>query len=573
MVERRELPRRPQPTPLLHRVEGIPIALRVSNLRIEIAARVLLDDATFQLEAGEKVALVGPNGAGKTTLLRTLAGELTAAGGTVTAPVHRGWLEQDAAPRPEVGHLLTYDYLLSASPLTATRNELADVQEWIDKAGVAGDDDDLHRAVARFGELEEQFRLGGGYEMESTAERVASGLGLDDDALLLEVSALSGGQRRRLELARLIVGGGELLVLDEPTNHLDAEAKAYVMNFLRTTASAVLLVSHDIALMSESVDRVLALEGGRLEIYKGTYTEFLTKRAEREEARASQTATAEKEIVRLQRTADRFRQGNASAAGRRRALEQRITRIGEQQARRLPTVRRRVMKVRFPIPERAGDIVLTVAGLAKGFDGETVFADLDFTVDRGEVFVVVGANGAGKTTLLRTIVGIYRADAGEARLGARVNLGFYAQEHEDIPPGATVLELMQLVAAPGVTITELRAMLGHFGLFGDVADQEAATLSGGEKTKLSLARLVAGKANVLLLDEPTNNLDTASREAVLAALQHFRGTVVLVSHDLDFVTQLAPKHAILMPEGKVLPFDERMLDLVPQTQPLARRVG
>ncbi|MCA1675966.1 MAG: ATP-binding cassette domain-containing protein [Actinobacteria bacterium] len=318
--------------------------------------------------------------------------------------------------------------------------------------------------------------------------------------------------------------------------------------------------------MSESIDRVLALEAGQLDVYRGTYSQFLTKRSEREATRERVAANAQKEVARLQKTADKFRQGNATSAGRRRALEQRIGRIETQQASGFAPVRRRALKVRFPEPVRAGDIVLSVDGLTKRLGGNTILGKIGLTVDRGEVFLVVGANGAGKTTLLRCFAGIYAPDAGTIRLGSNVTLGYYAQEHEDIQVGTTVLEAMQAVAATGVTNSDLRGMLGHFGLVGDVAQQDASTLSGGEKTKLSLARLVAGKANLLLLDEPTNNLDTASREAVLAALQHFRGTVVLVSHDLEFVTQLAPKHAIVMPTGKLLPFDERMLELVPEMQ-------
>ena len=338
------------------------------------------------------------------------------------------------------------------------------------------------------------------------------------------------------------------------------------MDFLRSSRSAVLVVSHDIELMSEAIDRVLALEAGRLEVYRGTYGQFLAKRAEREEARVRAATNAQREVARLQRTADKFRQGNATAARRRHALEQRIDRIQTEQAGVLAPVRRRVLKVRFPEPVRAGDVVLRVENLSKRFGAVSILRRINVTVSRGEVFLVVGPNGAGKTTLLRCLAGIYAPDAGSVRLGANVTLGYYAQEHEDIRPGVSVLETMREVAAPDVTSAQLRAMLGHFGLVGDVADQEASTLSGGEKTKLALARLVAGKANVLLLDEPTNNLDVASREAVLAALQHFRGTVVLVSHDLDFVTQLAPKHAIVLPSGKHLPFDERMLELVPQRE-------
>ena len=549
------------------------MTLQVSSLRIEIGARVLLDDATFRIGEGEKVALVGPNGAGKTTLLKTLVGQVAPVAGEIKLPGTYGWLAQESAAEPEVANLLTFDHLLAGSRLHALHERVLSAQDGIEKASVADDPDALDAAVHRYTELEERFRLAGGYDLERTAETIAHGLDLDDETLLLEVGSLSGGQRRRLELARLLLAGGDLLILDEPTNHLDAKAKLFVMDFLRTSPSAVLVVSHDIELMSESIDRVFALEQGRLELYRGTYSVFLKKRAEREASIEREAANAQREIDRLKATADKFRQGNATAARKRRNLEQRITRIVDQQATRLPPVRRRQLKVRFPDPVRAGDVVLRVEGLTKSFGDEVIVDDIDFTVSRGEVFLVVGVNGAGKTTLLRCLAGLYEPDGGTVRLGTNVTIGFYAQEHEDIRPGDTVLEVMQAASSPGQTAAELRSILAHFGLKGDVASQEAATLSGGEKTKLSLARLVGGNANVLLLDEPTNNLDPSSREAVLAALQHFKGTVVLVSHDVEFVTQLAPKHAISMPSGRLLPFDEKMLELIPQIHPLPARRG
>ena len=549
------------------------MTLHVEHLRVEVAGRALVEDVTFHIGAGEKVALVGPNGAGKTTLLRTLAGDLAAPAGSIRRPARWGWLTQDVRADPAAGLHLAYDHLLAASPLATLRGELDDARDRMEKAQADDDEGALHLAVQRFGQLEERFRLDGGYELESTAERLASGLGLDDEVLLHEVAALSGGQRRRLELARLLLAGGELLVLDEPTNHLDASAQAFVMAFLASSPSAVLMVSHQVELMNASIDRVLSLESGRLVAYRGTYDRFLVKRAEREAALAREAASSSREVARLQRTADKFRQGNATSARKRKALEQRIDRIEQVQAGRLPPVVRRAMKVRFPDPVRAGDIVLDVDGLTKRFGPVEVFADVAFTVGRGEVFLVVGPNGAGKTTLLRALMGIHRPDRGRVRLGANVTAGFYAQEHEDIRAGSSVLAHMAATASAGVTTTKLRSMLGHFGLFGGVADQDAATLSGGEKTKLSLARLMAGRANLLLLDEPTNNLDVASREAVLAGLQHFKGTVVLVSHDVEFVTQLAPEHAIVMPSGQLLPFDAGMLDLVAEIGPVGAAAG
>ncbi len=541
--------------------------LDVANLRIDLGHRVLLEGATFRLAAGEKVALVGPNGAGKTTLLKTLAKEQRSTAGTVVLPQLWGWLRQDVTASVEDSHKMAYDHLLDASPLTAMANEMAEAQARIEKAGIDmgagidGADERLDRAVRRFTDLEEQFRRDGGYSRESEAERPAAGVGLDDDALLQEVGTLSGGQRRRLELARLLLKGGDLLIIDEPTNHLDAEAKTWVMNFLRTTPATVLVVSHDISLMDSAIDRVLALENARIEQYVGTYSKFLVQREERESLRERESANFEREIGRLEKSMDKFRGANATHAQKRAQLTMRIEQMTKKRGPEALVVKRRKIDIKFPPPVRAGDVVLRVENLAKSFDGTPIFEDINFLVERGKTFLILGLNGAGKTTLLRTIAGKYQADAGEVKLGANVTLGFYAQEHEDIRHGVPVINLLR-EAGRGMTDPELRRMLGHFGLVGAVADQDSGTLSGGEKTKLSLARLMISKANVLFLDEPTNNLDPPSVEAVLAALQHYQGTIVLVSHDEDFVTQLAPDKVIVMPEGEELHFDEEVLDLI-----------
>ena len=549
-----------------------PIVLDVADLRIDLGHRVLLEGATFRLGSREKVALVGPNGAGKTTLLRTLAGEMHPAGGTVTLPETFGWIKQDVQAKAEERDLLSYDHLLSASPLTEMAHQLEDWHVRIEKAGIdmaaglPGAEEELDKAVRKYSNLEERYRGLGGYQVESEAERIAAGVGLDEEALLREVGTLSGGQRRRLELARLLLAGGELLILDEPTNHLDVEAKRWVMDFLKATDATVLVVSHDIDLMDSAIDRVLALEFAQIEQYKGTYTQFLKQREEREALRAREKSNFDKEVTRLEKTMDKFRGANETHVQKRKNLLKRIEQMHKKRGPEVMVVKRRKLNVRFPEPKRAGDIALTVDGLEKSFGDTQVFGEVAFTVGRGDRFLVLGLNGAGKTTLLRSLAGVYTPDAGTVKLGANVSLGFYAQEHEDIVNGKTVLVHMRERAAPGprgpIPDHELRAVLGHFGLSGDVGDQDAATLSGGEKTKLSLARLIVGKANLLLLDEPTNNLDPPSREAVLAALQNYGGTIVLVSHDTEFVTQLAPTGVLMMPEGQLLHYDEKMLDLI-----------
>ncbi len=550
-----------------HRALTLLTVLDVSDLRIDLGHKVLLEGASFRLQDGEKVALVGPNGAGKTTLLKTLAGERLPSGGVVNRPDYFVWLQQDVSAKPEEADRMSYDHLLSASPLTEMAEQLKEWQARIEKAGIDmgagmdGADDALDKAVKKFTNLEERYRTLGGYQVESEAERIAAGVGLDDETLLRAVGTLSGGQRRRLELARLLLAGGDLMILDEPTNHLDVDAKRWVMEFLKKCKSTILVVSHDIDLLDSSIDRVLALEAARIEQYKGTYTQFLTQREERESLRARESANFNKEITRLEKSMDKFRGANETHVQKRKNLLMRMDHMRKKRGPEVMQVKRRVMRVRFPDPARAGDRTMTVTGLAKAFGKTEIFSNVSFEVTRGDVFLVLGLNGAGKTTLLRSLAGVYEPDAGEVKLGANVKLGFYAQEHEDITPHRPVIALLR-EADPTVQDATLRGILSHFGMTGDVADQEAGTLSGGEKTKLSLARLMIGKANVLLLDEPTNNLDPPSRESVLAALQNYKGTIIIVSHDTEFVAQLAPTGVLMMPEGQLMHYDEKMLDLI-----------
>ena len=532
--------------------------LSLDDIDIEVGARVLVRGATVRIRSGEKVALVGPNGAGKTTLLRAIAGEVAVTGGSVRAPERVTYLRQEAhAGGEREGGALAIEHLTAASPLTALRQELDDLTTSMSLL----EEGALAHAIHRFGALQDRFVHLGGYELESTAERIALGVGLTDEELLTAVADLSGGQRRKLDLASTLLRGGDLFLLDEPTNHLDAGAKRWVMDFLRDSPATVLVVSHDIRLMDSSIDRVLSLENAQVDSYRGTYSSFLSQRAAADAQRAHVAATLTKEAARLEGTKKIFAKANATHAAKRRALQRRIDALHDRLQDQAPRVRQRALTIRFPEPARTGDIALRAVGLHKWFGDRRVLVDIDFTVHRGDLLLVVGVNGAGKTTLLRCLADRETPDAGLVQLGANARVGYYAQEHEDLVLDDTVLGNARR-AAPTMNEGSLRAALGHFGLVGDVASQIAGSLSGGEKTKLALARLMLGGANVLLLDEPTNNLDPLSVESLLAALQSFEGTVVLVSHDPDFVSQLAPERVVLLPEGRLAFFDQTTRDAV-----------
>jgi ATPase subunit of ABC transporter with duplicated ATPase domains len=374
---------------------------------------------------------------------------------------------------------------------------------------------------------------------------------------------LSGGERRRVELARILFTGSEVLLLDEPTNHLDVDARAWLMKFLRGYRGALLVISHDLDLLDEAITRVLHLDRpnaespGHLVEYKGTYSQYVAARAKDEARLEKIAAQQDAEIKRLTTLADKIR-AKASLASRAHNLDKRADRIraGHVDA---PT-RDRTLKVKLPPPPHTGRVLLEVEGVTKSYDGPPVFSDVSFALERGERLLVLGLNGAGKTSLLRILAGEALADSGDVVFGLGVSLGYYAQEHEGITAGRTLLDHMRDHAV--TTDVELRSLLGMFGLSGDKAFQDAGTLSGGEKTKLALAQLVAGRHNLLLLDEPTNNLDPGSRGAVAGALATWSGGMVIVSHDREFVAELEPSRVLLMPDGDLDYWTDDLIELV-----------
>jgi len=413
------------------------------------------------------------------------------------------------------------------------------------------------RGIARFSRLHDEFEAKGGFVAEAEAKRIAANVGIGNDELHQPVATMSGGQRRRVELARILFAETDVLLLDEPTNHLDLDAKAWLIEYLSTYKGGMLVVSHDLPLLDEAITSVLALEHGVLEAYRGNYSHYLVEKERRREQRERERKHQDEAIARLEENIRRFKGTTEKMAKVARSWETRVDRM----KRELVEVQKSGKKVRvsFPQPDPSGRVPLAATGLAKAFGDNVVFVDIEFAVERGERMLLIGLNGAGKTTLLKILAGVETCDLGEVSLGHNASLGYYAQEHEQIHAGVSVFDHIRNAARlPDQT---LRGLLGTF-LLADKIDQDAATLSGGEKTKLALSMLVAARPNVLLLDEPTNNLDPQAKEALLDALTVYEGTVVMVSHDTDFVAQLMPDRAVLMPDGEMRFFDEQLLDLV-----------
>ena len=526
--------------------------LEARGLQVEVGGRITLSDASFMVRAGDKVGLVGRNGVGKTSLLKVLAGENPAAGGQATVRGRLGFLTQDPRALRQVTAATGLAHVLSGRGLDEAAERVETLRRAMEEVP-------SERAVARFSKAEDHFAALGGYAAEAHVRQLVAGLGLTPSRIDLPLGVLSGGERRRVELARILFAGTDVLMLDEPTNHLDNDAKTWLMGFLRDYRGALLVVSHDIALLDEAITRVLHLDDGEMVEYKGTYTQYRGARAADEERQRKVVVRQQAEIKRLSSLADSMRHQTAKRARTAKSLDKRVERL-QTGAIAGPGKGDRRYKVKFPEPPRAGRVVLEAAELGQAYGGPYVFEDVTFAVERGERVLVMGLNGAGKTSLLRILAGRNDPAAGDFRTGFGVMPGYYAQEHEGIRPGVSVIAHMR--EASDTPETELRGLLGMFGLVGEIAFQDAGTLSGGEKTKLALAQLVAGRHNLLLLDEPTNNLDPPSREAIGRSLAAWPGAMIIVSHDIGFVAELAPDRVLMMPEGVEDRWSDEMLDLV-----------
>ena len=515
--------------------------ISVQNLELRAGARLLMEDVTFRVDNGDKIGLVGRNGAGKTTMTKVLAGLALPAEGTVTRSGSIGYLPQD--PKVDDMTQLARDRILSARGLDGVAKKMRQAQE-----DMASEDESIRtKGMRRYDRLEAEFIAGGGYAAESEAAVITSNLDLPERVLAQPLETLSGGQRRRVELARILFSAVDTMLLDEPTNHLDADSILWLREFLKNFSGGLLVISHDVELMELVVNRVFYLDANRCVIdqYNMGCKNYLSQREQDEHRRKRERANAQKKAQALMEQANKMRAKATKAV----AAQQMIKRA-ERMMRGLEDERQtdKVAAIRFPEPAPCGKTPLSAQSLSKSYGSLEIFTDVDLAIDRGSRVVVLGLNGAGKTTLLRMLAGNTAPDTGEVVYGHGAKIGYFAQEHEILDGERTVLENMKS-AAPDLDDTRVRTILGSFLFSGDDVEKPAGVLSGGEKTRLSLATLVASSANILLLDEPTNNLDPASRKEILNALKAYKGAIVMVSHDEGAVEALNPERVLLLPDA------------------------
>lgn len=538
--------------------------ITATDLEVRAGARILLapDGPDLRVQPGDRIGLVGRNGAGKTTTLRILAGEVEPYAGSVTRAGEIGYLPQD----PKVGDLdvLARDRVLSARGLDVLLTDLEKQQALM--AEVA-DEDERDRAIRRYGQLEERFVALGGYGAESEAGRICASLGLPERVLTQRLRTLSGGQRRRVELARILfaasesgAGNSTTLLLDEPTNHLDADSLGWLRDFLRLHTGGLVVISHNVDLVADVVNKVWFLDAvrGQVDVYNMGWQRYVDARATDEQRRIRERANAERKAAALRAQAAKLGAKATKAVAAQNMLRRADRMMAALDEERVAD---KVARIKFPTPAACGRTPLVANGLGKTYGSLEVFTGVDLAIDRGSRVVILGLNGAGKTTLLRLLAGVEQPDTGVLEPGYGLRIGYFAQEHDTLDNDATVWENVRH-AAPDAGEQDLRGLLGAFMFTGPQLEQPAGTLSGGEKTRLALAGLVASTANVLLLDEPTNNLDPTSREQVLDALRSYRGAVVLVTHDPGAAAALGPQRVVLLPDGTEDYWSDEYRDLI-----------
>src|SRR5258708_6386930 len=502
-----------------------------SNIHKQYGKQLIFVDASFQLNPGEKVGLVGPNGAGKTTLFRMVVGEEAPDEGvvSVTKKLTIGYFRQDVEEMK--GRSVLDEAIAGSGQLGDLHHELADLHHAMGDPAQA---DSMDRILARFGEVQEKYEHLGGYALEAQAREGLHGLGFHDDQIECDVGALSGGWKMRVALARVLLGRPDVLLMDEPTNHLDIESIIWLEEFLKSLPGALLMTSHDREFMNRIVSRIAEIDGGEIIAYSGNYDFYERERAIREANREAAYARQQAMLAKEQRFIERFAAHAAKAA----QVQSRVKALEKIEKIELPK-KRQIVKFDFRTPPRSGELVATLDRVTKGYGRRIVHDGLNLTIRRGERWCVMGKNGAGKSTLLKMVAGVLEPDSGSVTLGASLRTGYFSQQALDVlDPDRTIEEQLQH-DFPHESIGALRSLAGAFQFSGDDTDKKIRALSGGEKTRLVLARMLLNPPNFLLLDEPTNHLDLPTKGMLLDSLKDFDGTMLFVSHDREFLRGLS----------------------------------
>jgi len=505
--------------------------ISLTRINKQYGRQILFVDASFQLNPGEKVGLVGPNGSGKTTIFRLITGEETADDGDVSVPKRLtvGYFRQDVEEM--CGRSVLDEAILGSGRAGDLHHELERLNHAMSDPAQA---DQMDRILARFGEVQEEYEHLGGYALEAQAREVLHGLGFEDDRIDGDVGALSGGWKMRVAMARVLLGQPDVLLMDEPTNHLDIESIIWLEGFLKSRSGALLMTSHDREFLNRIVTKVAEIDGGEITMYSGNYDFYERERAIREANREAAYARQQAMLAKEQRFIDRFAAHAAKAA----QVQSRVKALEKIEKIELPK-RRQVVKFDFRTPPRSGEQVAVIAGVTKKYGRRTVHDGLNLIIRRGERWCVMGKNGAGKSTLLKMVAGHVAPDAGEVKLGASLKMGYFAQQSLDLLDPDLTVEEQLLKDFPKESIGALRGLAGAFQFSGEDVDKKIRALSGGEKTRLVLARMLLDPPNFLVLDEPTNHLDLATKDMLLEALKDFDGTMLFVSHDRAFLRALS----------------------------------
>jgi ATPase subunit of ABC transporter with duplicated ATPase domains len=504
-----------------------------SNINKQYGKQLIFVDASFQLNPGEKVGLVGPNGSGKTTLFRMVVGEEEPDDGEVSVPKRLtiGYFRQDVEEMS--GRPVLDEAIAGSGRIGDLHHELEDLQKGLEDPARVGEMDEI---LARFGEVQEEYEHLGGYSLEAQAREVLHGLGFTDDQIDGDVGALSGGWKMRVALARVLLGRPDVLLMDEPTNHLDIESIIWLEQFLKSYPGALLMTSHDREFMNRIVSRIAEINAGEIITYSGNYDFYERERAIQDANLQAAFTRQQAMLAKEQRFIDRFRTHAAKAA----QVQSRIKALDKIEKVELPR-KRHVVRFEFRVPPRSGDQVAVIEDLHKSYGAQTIYRGFNLTIRRGERWAVMGRNGAGKTTLLKMIAGASAPDAGSVTLGASLTMGYFAQQALDVLDlDLTIIEQLQR-DFPQDGIGSLRTLAGAFQFSGDDVEKRIGALSGGEKSRLAMARMLYNPPNFLVLDEPTNHLDLATKEMLVEALKDFEGTMIFVSHDRTFLRGLGSR--------------------------------